>query len=103
MPRRSTQSAPPSNRTGASLLPPLLLAALAALFLAPYLFMGRSMLPLDLIPIFQPWARHARELWAGVPPAWNPLLDSLQQYYPRRLYVSQALHGGWLPLWNPFV
>jgi hypothetical protein len=80
-----------------------LLVALAALFLFPYLFLGRCLLPLDLIPIFQPWAQHTRELWSHVPPVHNPLLDALQQYYPRRVYMTGALHGGWLPLWNPYV
>lgn len=61
------------------------------------------MLPLELIPIFQPWAAHSRELWSSPPPAvQNPLLDSLQQYYPRRVYMQEALRGGWLPLWNPY-
>lgn len=80
---------------------PLLLIAVTAAFLAPYVFLGRSMLPLDLIPIFQPWASHTRELWDVIPSVNNPLLDSLQQYYPRRVYMREALSGGWLPLWNP--
>jgi len=85
----------------ARLLYPLLLIAATAAFLAPYVFLGRSMVPLDLVPIFQPWAAHARELWGSVPTVENPLLDSVQQYYPRRVYMQEALGGGWLPLWNP--
>lgn len=86
------------------LLYPLLLVGLVALFLTPYLFLGRSMLPLELIPVFQPWNAHGRELWSSPPPAvQNPLLDSLQQYYPRRVYMQEALRGGWLPLWNPYA
>jgi len=92
------------ERRSRSLLYPLLLVGLVALFLTPYLLLGRSMLPLELIPVFQPWAAHAREIWSSPPPAvQNPLLDSLQQYYPRRVYMQEALRGGWLPLWNPYA
>jgi hypothetical protein len=79
------------------------LIGLVALFLFPYVFLGRSMLPLELLAIFQPWARHSRELWGDVPLAYNPLLDALQQYYPRRFTMTDSLHGGWLPLWDPYV
>ena len=76
---------------------------LVLLFLAPYVFLGRSMLPLEFMAVFQPWARHVGELWGAIPRIHNPLLDSLQQYYPRRVYMRDALAHGWLPLWNPGV
>ncbi len=82
---------------------PLALVALVALFLFPYVFLGRSLLPLDLIPIFQPWAKHARQLWGEIPPAFNPLLDAIQQYYPRRVLMTESLHAGTLPFWSPGV
>lgn len=94
-------SPPPRDRSDGVL--PALLVALVVVFLLPCLLPGRSMLPLDLIPLFQPWAGSARELWGEIPAAHNPLLDALQQYYPRRVYMSEALTAGWLPLWNPFV
>lgn len=83
----------------------VLLALLGAvvLFLFPYLVLGRAMLPLELLAVFQPWASHREAFGADVPPAHNPLLDALQQYYPRRVYMTEALRGGWLPLWNPYV
>ncbi len=97
-------SPPPQGREGRRFpVIPLLLVLLVALFLFPYVFLGRSLLPLDLIPVFQPWVRHARELWGSLPPAHNPLLDALQQYYPRRVHMQEALQGGWLPLWEPHV
>lgn len=113
MSRRTPAPTRPSAEPAAS--PPVLgpwadgvviaaMVAVIALFLEPYVFLGRSMLPLELLTIFQPWARHAGELWDGNPPAvHNPLLDSLQQYYPRRVYFAEALRGGWLPFWNPNV
>lgn len=81
----------------------VILGGLVLLFLAPYVFLGRSMVPLDFLPVLQPWARHAGELWGSVPRIHNPLLDSIQQYYPRRVYMREALSHGWLPLWNPDV
>src|SRR5688572_19399190 len=63
-------------RAGAWLLAPVLLIALVVLFLYPYLFQGRVMLPLELMPIFQPWAKHAGELWGSAAPVHNPLLDA---------------------------
>ncbi|MFN3651661.1 MAG: YfhO family protein [Armatimonadota bacterium] len=99
----------PASRSRLRILAPvLLLVALPGAFLFPYLFLGRSMVPLDMLPGFQPWVRHAASLWPAE--VWtpgqlphNPLLDSIQQYFPRRVYFSGALSGGWLPLWNPYV
>jgi hypothetical protein len=94
----------PAPRRWADLAAVVGMAVVIALFLAPYVFLGRSMLPLELLTILQPWARHAGELWGGdAPTIHNPLLDSLQQYYPRRVYFAEALWGGWLPFWNSNV
>ncbi len=72
---------------------------LSALFLSRQLFTGRSLVPFDLLPGTTPWKLHrpARE------PPWNPLLDSLQQYYPRRVTFNDSVRRGHLPLWNPDV
>lgn len=86
-----------------TLLSLLVLALLTGALLFPYLFQGRSLVPLEMVPLFQPWASHARDLWGTVPPVHNALLDSLQQYYPRRVYMSGALHDGWVPLWNSYA
>jgi hypothetical protein len=95
--------APPADRPDASpagsarrlgflwLLAPVLLAAL---FLHPYVFAGRTLTP---------WTQHAADLWSEFYQLKTPLLDSLQQYYPRRVYFQEALRGGWLPFWNPNV
>lgn len=100
-PARAPAPAPATSR--ARWLPPVLLVLAAGLLLAPYLLGGRAMLPLELIPVFQPWARHRDSLALHAPPVENPLLDSLQQYYPRRVHFARGLAGGWLPLWDPFV
>lgn len=97
------RSPAPAPRAAPPWLVPALLVGAVSLFLAPYLFQGRSMVPLDLLGVMQPWAAHARELWPEGVRVHNPLLDSLQQYYPRRVYFQEALRGGWLPFWNPCV
>lgn len=89
------------DRTDACVLAGLLLLTVA--FLSPYLFLRRSMLPLELLAVFQPWASHPGVFGGEVPLAHNPLLDTLQQYFPRRVYMTDALRAGWLPLWNPYV
>lgn len=91
----------PLSRRQAWLIP-LLLIGIVAGFLHPYLFQGRSMLPLELVPRVQPWARHAAE-HPPTPPVENPLLDSLQQYYPRRVHFQRSLQQGRLPLWDSNV
>ena len=72
----------------------------AAALLAPHLVLGRSLVPLDMLPLFQPWRAHAGE--PGIPPVeiHNPLLDSVQQYYPRRVLFTRAVREGWLPFWE---
>lgn len=80
----------------------LLLLPLPAL-LAPYLFLGRSMAPLEMLSLFMPWNRYPEMLPGGPHEIWNPLLDSLQQYYPRRVHFQRSLMEGFLPLWDPFV
>ena len=60
---------------------------------------GRAAFPFDLLPGTTPWKLYADH----PPPVQNPLLDSLQQYYPRRVLFNASLRQGRLPLWNPFV
>lgn len=91
----------PHARTDRLML--LALFGAVVLFLFPYLLLGKAMLPLELLAVFQPWASHPGAFGGEVPLAHNPLLDTLQQYYPRRVYMTDALHQGWLPLWNPYV
>jgi len=96
MPSRPRLSSP---RPWRELGPAALLALLPLLLLARQLIGGASLVPLDLLPAMSPWQDYLR----GAPPAANPLLDSLQQYYPRRVFFHEAVLRGELPLWNPFV
>lgn len=83
------------------------LAAVTALVLAPTLllfpclFLGRALLPLDLLPVVGPFRAHPEMFpgWPGRPK--NPLLDPLQQYWPWRKFACRWLLRGEVPLWNP--
>ena len=61
------------------------LAAAPLLLLFPHILLGKSLVPLELLAILEPWRSHAGELWGRAPEVVNPLLDALQQYYPRRV------------------
>ncbi|MBI3911314.1 MAG: YfhO family protein [Armatimonadetes bacterium] len=89
----------PASRRLPHAAPLLVLLALPALLLARQLFGGLSLVPLDLIPHMSPW----QDYLPGASPAHNPLLDSLQQYYPRRVYFQERVLAGELPLWNPYL
>jgi hypothetical protein len=77
----------------------LLILLLVFLFLGRQLLFGQSLVPFDLLPGTTPWRLYA----APHAPPQNPLLDSLQQYYPRRVTFNRSLRAGYLPLWNPDV
>ncbi|HIE09389.1 MAG TPA: hypothetical protein EYP65_06015, partial [Armatimonadetes bacterium] len=77
----------------------IVLASVALLF--PALFLGRALLPLDLLPVMGPFRAHPEMFldWPGRP--MNPLLDPLQQYWPWRKFACERLLSGEIPLWNP--
>ena len=77
----------------------IILASVALLF--PALFLGRALLPLDLLPVVGPFRAHPEFFpdWPGRPK--NPLLDPLQQYWPWRRFACRWLLRGEVPLWNP--
>lgn len=81
----------------------LLLLLPLLVLLAPYLFLGKSMVPLEMLAIFEPWSSHPEVFGERPPDVWNPLLDSLQQYYPRRIHFHRSLGEGFIPLWDPYV
>ncbi len=92
--------APPRNPFFPLWLAPVLYCALALVFLWRSGFGGDVFLPADLL-------KHVAPYNAGVAPdalpAWNPLRwDGIAQFYPWRLFAANAIHGGTLPLWNPY-
>src|SRR5262245_51565210 len=80
------------GRRSSVVAPLAALALLAALFLGRQLYFGLSLVPFDLLPGTAPWRFYPH----GGSPPWNPLLDSLQQYYPRRVLFDESLRAGYL-------
>lgn len=79
---------------------PLLIAALAILFLGRALLTGDVMLPADYLLHFQPWQAEAGPV---AEEHWNALVwDSVAQYYPWRAFAHDSLARGVIPLWNPY-
>jgi hypothetical protein len=66
--------------------------------LAPVLFGGRLLLPLDGLRIAPPFER-----LPPTDPPGNPQLDLLQQIAPTQLVVRRAAADGRWPLWDPLV
>jgi len=81
---------------------PLLIAALAILFLGRALFTGEVLLPAGYLQHFQPWQASAGAA-SGHEEHWNALVwDAMAQYYPWRTFAHDSLSRGIIPLWNPF-
>jgi hypothetical protein len=95
----------PAARAYLSFLIPLVLfAALAVLFLAPCLLDGRALLPTDFLMRMSPWAqqRAARAAPVRPEPPWNPILwDAMAQFYPWRAFAAHWMRRGVIPLWDP--
>ena len=81
---------------------PLLIAALAVLFLGRALFTGEVLLPGGYLQHFQPW-QGTHGAVSGHEEHWNALVwDAMAQYYPWRTFAHDSLSRGIIPLWNPF-
>jgi len=93
----TSASAPSPRRT--QLLGCLACAAIAAGFLAPSVKAG-GFGPGDLLLSMTPWASY-RDQFPDVRAPHNPQLDVLQQYFPWRMYASEQLRRGIIPLHNP--
>lgn len=79
-------------------LPFLALLVPPCLLLWPVVAHGEAFLPADLLRDIAPW--RTADPASLVP--WNPLMwDGVAEFYPWRLFASQTLHSGYLPLWNP--
>lgn len=74
----------------------LLLLLLAALAVGPGLLPGRTVVPLDILGLFEPWRDRIG------PPA-NPLLSDPALQFSSRAFIAASLKAGQFPLWNPTV
>ncbi|MBI3921199.1 MAG: hypothetical protein HY318_07255 [Armatimonadetes bacterium] len=79
------------------------LVCLPALFLYKVVFLGKVLLPADLVLLMSPWKHYAAERFPEFHRAYNPMLDVIQQYYPWRLFAAEWIRQDVLPLWNPYM
>jgi O-antigen/teichoic acid export membrane protein len=80
----------------------------AGFFILPLLLFGdvtlggHTMLPVDNLFQWQPWASAATEL--GVHAAHNSLIsDLILENYVWKQFIRQSLAAGEIPLWNPYL
>jgi len=79
----------------------LLLLVLLVIFFGKAIFTGQKLLPADIAHADPVYLGHAP---SGFAQPHNILLyDQAYQFYPWRVYVSQALRQGFLPFWNPYI
>jgi len=81
------------------LWPLAVLLALALLWFAPVLFLGRTLLPYDNLYTFEPW----RSLRPGLVPHNGLLSDLVLENAVWKLHIRRTLAQGQLPLWNPQI
>lgn len=68
------------------------------IFSYPFFFRGRIPAPLDfLVDFYSPW-----EQYYNLPVKNASLSDVVSQIIPWKLFNSQELKAGWIPVWNPY-
>ena len=84
------------------LLVAALLLALAALFFAPVILGGATLVPFDNLFRFPPWRAFAAEF--GVTTPYNELAsDLLLENYAWKKFIVESLRAREIPLWNPYL
>jgi len=80
----------------------LFFLALAALYFAPVIFGGATLIPFDNLFRFPPWRAFASEL--GVTTPHNELAsDLLLENYAWKQFLVESLRAKEIPLWNPYL
>lgn len=75
-----------------------IIVGLATIFMHRWLRPGYTSLPLNLESAILPWHQQVVE------PHQNLLIsDPFYIFYPARLYLTESLRQGTLPLWNPYI
>ncbi len=77
----------------------LALGVLVAVFFAEHIFVGRSLLPLDVLNEFL----LPRKLSGPVDVQTHYPIDEVTQLAPNAMLWRDAVRNGHLPLWNPFI
>ncbi len=87
---------------GADILIGVGLLVLPLLLFADVTFGGKTMLPVDNLFQWEPWASDAEAL--GVGPPHNSLLsDLILENYVWKQFIRDSLSQGELPLWSPYL
>lgn len=78
------------------------LFGLTAIFFAPVIFGGQTLLPADNLFTFEPWRSFANEFGISVP--HNELLsDLILENYVWKRFIVQSIQARQIPLWNPYI
>lgn len=78
------------------------LFALSALFFAPVILGGATLVPFDNLFRFPPWRAFAAQF--GVTAPYNELAsDLLLENYAWKQFIVESLRARELPLWNPYL
>ncbi|MDI6689732.1 MAG: YfhO family protein [Actinomycetota bacterium] len=85
---------------GKSDLPALFfLLILNVIFFWKATFLGKVILPADVLLLFSPWKYYAHNI-----SVWNIILsDPVREFYPWKAFLINSLKSGALPLWNPYI
>ncbi len=76
--------------------------ALAAIFFAPVVLGGASLVPFDNLFRFPPWSAFAAQF--GVTTPHNELVsDLLLENYAWKKFIVESLQAREIPLWNPYL
>ena len=84
-----------------------ILAALILLILPLLLFWSvtvgpKTLLPIDNLFAYEPWASYQAELGVGLPQ--NQLLsDLILENYVWKKFIRESIAAGEIPLWNPYI
>ena len=77
---------------------PLFLAAVAFALFAPFFFLGKVFIPGDFLNFLYPWKA------GGDGSVYNlDQFDSAVLFHPLSEYLSERLHLGDIPLWDPNI
>jgi hypothetical protein len=87
---------------GPTLISLAILAILPLIFLWRVVFLGHVLISLDMLLTYEPWRSELPG--ARAVPLWNELAaDTVRNYYPVALYITESWRQGELPAWYPYA
>ncbi len=91
-----------AGTTRADLLCAIVLLTATIGVYAPALFLGKVLLPADIVILMPPWAASAHDRFPDHRFAQNQLHGPIFEYYSWRHYARERMRAGEVPLWNPY-